>query len=309
MAWLWTSWEEFSEFVHPVSVNRGLFHITRRHSCFQNQQALYEAVTEIETAMRELHSLGFEGADQRMRTIGTPVLATAKGVAMGLIRAGEEVMLYHKPLASGMAAYGFLHSHDLMEHWERYGPGRVPREIDQLLADTQDLLTGYRQWIEENENFLVDELRLPPELEVDFRIARDLFSVGFDEAGLLIAGRGLEGTVRTVAKKRRIQLQLKSKAVPLAEARFADLIDGMAQLRWKQSAKQLITSDTTALLHFLRNIRNGGAHPTTEARKLATKPRDTARLIAQTASHLWEEIGNSRKALTSTTVMPSSKDT
>jgi hypothetical protein len=306
MAWLWNSWEEFCDFVQPVSLSRGSFNAARRRSCFQNQQALFEAVTEIEAAMRELHCLGFDDADGRIRSMDTPALASAKGIVIALIRAGEEVLLYHKPLASGMAAYGFLHSHDLIEHWERYGSGRVPREIDQLLSDTQDLLAGYRESIEENEKFLVDDLHLPPELEVDFRVARDLFSVGFDDAGLLIAGRGLEGTLRKVAAKRRIQLQSKNKPRPLAEASFAVLIDGMAQVRWKRDSVRLLTPDTTALLHFLRNIRNGGAHPA-EARKLATTPQDTARLIGQTATHLWEEIGNSRKALESTTVQLSQK--
>jgi len=92
----------------------------------------------------------------------------------------------------------------------------------------------------------------------------------------------------------------------LADARFIEAIDGMAQLRWKQTGHHSIGPETTALLHFLRDIRNGGAHPA-ETRKLATTPRDTARLISQTAAHLWEEIGNSRKALQSTIVQPSQK--
>jgi hypothetical protein len=112
--------------------------------------------------------------------------------------------------------------------------------------------------------------------------------------------------LRELAEKRRIRLQFKSKSVLLSGARFVDLIDGMAKLRWKKDGLPLLTPDTTALLHFLRNIRNGGAHPA-EARKLATTPRDTARLIGQTATHLREEIGNSRKALESKTVQLSQK--
>lgn len=268
---------------------------------------MFEAVAELEHAFRELLSLGFDERNRRLRPADKQ-LAHVKGLCEGLIRAAEELLLLHKPLATSMDAYGFLHSNELLEHWDRYGVNRLPFEINQLLDDTHTLLNGYRQSIDRNEDFLVGDLRLPPPLGQDFRTARDLFSVGLDDAGLLIAGRGLEGVVRSVARKRKIQIQRKNeKMTALAGARFIEVIDGMAQLCWKQSGHRVMGPETTALLHFLRNIRNGGAHPVAETRKLATSSLDTARLVGQTATHLWEEIGCSRRILKSATVQLSSR--
>lgn len=56
------------------------------------------------------------------------------------------------------------------------------------------------------------------ELEADFRLARNLFSIGFDEVGVLIAGRGLEGVLRKVAAMRKIELVVRGNATSVAEA-------------------------------------------------------------------------------------------
>src|SRR5215471_17825609 len=47
---------------------------------------------------------------------------------------------------------------------------------------------------------LVEGLSLPADLAADFRTARDLFSVGLDEVGGLIAGRGLKGVLRAITR-------------------------------------------------------------------------------------------------------------
>lgn len=121
-------------------------------------------------------------------------------------------MLYHKRLAKSDSAYGFLHQHDILEHWERYKTvGRISREIDQLVTDTNELLTGYYQIKESDERFLTYDLDLPPELEAEFRLVRNLFSVGFDEVGVLISGRGLEGVLRRVAQLRKIMIDTRGR--------------------------------------------------------------------------------------------------
>ncbi|MGC2388968.1 MAG: hypothetical protein WA621_06185, partial [Candidatus Acidiferrum sp.] len=99
----------------------------------------------------------------------------------------------HKRLAKSDFSYGFLHQKDILDHWDRYEKsGRVASEIQQLMADVRELRKGYYDFVDAEDRFLLDDLDLPPPLESDFRLARNLFSIGFDEVGLLIAGRGLE---------------------------------------------------------------------------------------------------------------------
>src|SRR5262245_53495019 len=78
--------------------------------------------------------------------------------------------------------------------------------------------------IKAEDRFIVGVLDLPPSLESDFRTSRNLFSIGFDEVGLLIAGRGLEGVLRKIAYTRKIVLGVKGKASPVFEADIYDLI-------------------------------------------------------------------------------------
>jgi hypothetical protein len=213
------------------------------------------------------------------------------------------LLLYHKRLAKGRAAYGFLHSHDLLEHWDRYQQtGRLPKEIDQLVADTDELMNGYYAFREADESFLVDDLDLPPDLEADFRLARNLFSVGFDEVGLAMAGRGLEGVLRKLADVRQITLDTKGKSLPASEADIYDLIETIWQLRWKTKKTRLITSETKALLHYLRSLRNRGAHaPPTGTRRIVS-PRESAAVVAETANQLWNEVATTRARLAATNV-------
>jgi hypothetical protein len=56
-------------------------------------------------------------------------------------------------------------------------------------------------------------------------LGRNLFSVGFGEIGLLVAGRGLEGVLRRVAQDGKIFMQpVKGKPRPANEVDFADLV-------------------------------------------------------------------------------------
>src|SRR5258708_10474247 len=105
-------------------------------------------------------------------------------------------------------------------------------EIHQLMSDIHELLNGYQEFVQAEDRYLVGSLDLPPSLESDFRLARNLFSVGFDEVGLLIAGRGLEGVLRKIADVRKITLEVKGKMSPASEADVYDLIEAMSRLRW-----------------------------------------------------------------------------
>jgi hypothetical protein len=125
--------------------------------------------------------------------------------------------------------------------------------------------------------------------------------VGFDDVGLLIAGRGLEGVVRKVAEVRKIFLEAKGKTILAYDADLHDLIEVMFHVRWKTKGTRLITSETKALLHYVRILRNSGAHPSRTA-KSAANPRETATVIAETANRLWNEVSTTRARLAPTTV-------
>jgi hypothetical protein len=200
MAWIWSSWEEFTENVRPVVVDSiGRFNLTHRSTWFDIEQGLFEALNEINDALNSLKTAGFKGSDDKLPPSDQLSIDEARGVVIELIHGGELLLLHHKRLAKSDFAYGFLHQHDISEHWDSWSIKRLSREIDQLVRDTHKLLEGYYQIKEFDDQFLLFNLDLPVELEFDFRLARNLFSVGFDDVGVLIAGRGLEGVLRKIA--------------------------------------------------------------------------------------------------------------
>src|SRR6185437_15810335 len=113
--------------------------------------------------------------------------------------------------------------------------------------DIDQMLSGYYALIQTDHSFLLGTLDLPDPLAADFRLARDLFSTGFDEIGLLVAGRGLEGVLRKIAAARKISLQTK-KTAPASEADSYDLIEVMYRVKWKLTGVSLISQETKALL-------------------------------------------------------------
>lgn len=154
---------------------------------------------------------------------------------------------------------------------------------------------------EDGDTFLVKGLDLPDELESDFRLARNLFSVGFDDIGVLIAGRGLEGVLRNIARVRKILVVDRGKQVPAHELDLNDLVEAIYHLRWKATSERLISIETRNLLHYLRSLRNAGAHSQTKSSRLIS-PRETAIIFVQTANQLWKNARNTHARLTETTI-------
>ncbi len=213
-------------------------------------------------------------------------------------------MLYHKRLAKSNDSDEFLSSHDMYEHWERYSATRtIFRKIHELVKGSQELINGYQKIIREDDKFLLYDLELPKELDDDFILARNLFSVGFDEVGVLIAGRGLEGVLRRIAKLRKIMVTIKNKPVLASEVDVYDLIETMSRVKWKATGVPLITKDTKALLHYLRTLRNEGAHSGINKRRAHFNPRGIASIVTETANQLWKDVNSSRARLEPTTVM------
>jgi hypothetical protein len=296
MAWLWSSWKEFVDRINPSCVtSQGSLGLTLYGSWFETEERLFQAVQEIRQALEGLYELGFTGKDDNQPPAGDEIEQKAHKLVIEIVQAGEELLLCHKRLAVSDAAYGFRHSHDILEHWERYsGTRRIPREVDQLVKDVLELLAGFQEMIEYDSRLLVNTLDLPKELEAEFRLARNLFSVGFDDVALLIAGRAFEGVLRSIAVQRRIVIVTKGSPTLGKEADFNDLIEALYRIRWRGDGSRLIGADTRALLHYLRTMRNEGAHGGSQLRKPLVSPRETAIVVAETANRLWKEIAQTR---------------
>ena len=303
MAWLWKSWDEYVRAIQPVAFdNSGYAPLAERDPLFEVDGRLFEAKRRLEERTQTLRKLGFSGRKHDHPPNDVGILGQAQTLVRDCVYAAEELLLYHRRLAESHASYGFLHQHDILKCWGRYAQtGRIFREVHQLVRDIDQLLEGYEELVQAEQAFLVDEIELPESLETDFRTARNLFSIGLDEVGLLIAGRGMEGVLREIASKRKILLEVKAKASPADEADVFDLIETMFRLRWKKSGTRLISPETKNLLHYLRAIRNSGAHAG-RARKRMSSPREVAVIIARSASELWNEVSSTRAQLVPTTV-------
>ena len=166
--------------------------------------------------------------------------------------------------------------------------------MKQFVTDVRDLLQGFRNLVEEDHRFLQGGLVLPSGPGADFKLSRDLFSVGFDEVGLLIAGRGLEGVLREIARQKGILLERKGDKDLVAEADTHDLIEALYRVRWAKTKERLITKVTKTLLHYLRTLRNTGAHSQIGTRAAPIRPRETAVLIAGIAMKTWTDTQRPR---------------
>ena len=300
MAWMWESWEEFVRYVQPVGVQRGRFQHALQAPELERLGELLEAVHDLRKANAALAKLGFDG--KRTNPPKDAVtMHDANNRVIEAVYAGETLLLFHKRLTLTDASYGFLHAHDILEHWDRYAATtRIEVEIHRLTEDVDLLLQGYDRLVREDEHLLVDELELPTELKQDFEAARNLFSIGFDDIGLFIAGRGLEKMLRRIARDRKIVI-VRNKPTPADEAEFYDLIEALSRVRWKTRKAPLIAPETKALLHYLRSLRNRGAHKGHEPSDVEGA-REKACVIAKTAAQLWKSVDGKRAQLTPTNI-------
>lgn len=160
--------------------------------------------------------------------------------------------------------------------------------MTELVAASEKLLLGYHTVQTEDERFL-DNLELPDKLLADFILCRNLFSVGMDDMGLFAAGRGFEGVLRAIARRRNI---LTAKGEHAAEGHLFDLIEAFAGLRFA-NGDRVIEKDTQSLLHYAREARNASAHPRGRKRGSA---REISEIIASEAQHVWDTCKRSRFA-------------
>ncbi len=298
---LWKSYEEYYGYVAPRVVMENNFQSHNIFSSFEHIKRLQEAKLELNSLVNELTKMGF--ADQWSSNEKWKKLPEARLHVLDLASAGEIFLFYNRRLAKSNASYIFLHQKDIDEHWERYSTSdRIFREVSELVLATKSMLEAYEDIVNEDSKFLLTDIDLPNELKADFVLARDLFSVGFDEVGLLITGRGLEGVLKAIAKKKRIKILVRGKQFFAHDARFYDLIEVLARVKWQKDKSRLISSDVKSLLHFLRSVRNSGAHPTADKNNSLVSYREMAMVSAQIANTLWEKVTIERARILRSTI-------
>jgi hypothetical protein len=194
------------------------------------------------------------------------------------------MFVYCRPLAFSTAAEGFLRA--------RWFVKEVTKEVKcpATVEHTRELVVAAETVIQELERFGSDVSKLifddlvdiPGPLRSDFLTARNLLSLGFDEAAVIYAGRGLEAVLRNIAHTHNIAMK---DGTPAWEARFADILNRMQQLRVVATNEKLLDPGTINLLQFGRNARNQVAHPSQNTTE--QKHREQAVLMAHKACELW----------------------
>jgi hypothetical protein len=291
-SWRWPSDKDFDENVHPFTLG-GTRHVHFSHRSMSVAQCAREIFLAVDRLVESLKNLKAIIAGGKSAID----FSVAIGIALEICCDGERLLLHQSRLGQSMGAYGFLHGKDAFERDGKTGRDAANfHALRQLAKDTDVLLTAFYSMQEEGSEFLVPDLKMPPDLAMDFYLARDCFSVGLDDIGLLVAGRGLEGIVRRIIRDRRVQLQIKNSSGLASEADFADVVEVARRLRWRKDETRLFSSDTIQLLHWQRDIRNAGAHP--GSRRQSKESRTVARAVLELCDHLWKiHTSNTRAQL------------
>ena len=292
MAWLWASREEYENYVRPV--------IYREHKRFDHLMsypwAMMEEIICNSSRLIEKHRDSIADLLNNNDDINNKKLINSlKEMVIILIDSGERLLFFHKRLALDSRSNSFLQDKDMIEHWDRYIQSeRIFEEAARMCIVAEDLLDGYHTIAAEDGNFLITPMNIPKDILKDFNLAKNLFSVGFDEIGLLIASRGLENALRIVAENKRIEIQFKNNKLPAYEADMHDVIETLYRIRWRATKRRMISLETRNLLHYLRSIRNSSAHSYKGKSNAIISPRETAIIVAETARDIWKESSRPR---------------
>jgi hypothetical protein len=281
-SWHWDSLEQYKERVYPTD-----------HAFLNIASAL-----RFDAASKNLHTLfvfinGFDDAYQSLRQLlGGPIQEelSEKQVdevclkSTQLVYNAECIFAYCRSLTEMRGGQEFIARKEVSEHLPSYQKQNLGRKVKMraqgLLEAAEQLATDIHDFFEGNVSFLKNVTDLPANLKVDFITARDLMSLGFDEAGLIFSGRGLEGVIRQIAKNHNVGKQ------PVERARFFDILTALETKRFSRDNSLVIDEGTKLLLQYSRTVRNNSAHPNAPGAKGYP---EQAVLMAQTANDLWKK--------------------
>lgn len=280
-SWRWANNDEFLEHVRPHALNE-VDHVRNYEVsyCFAEAcHTLFGSVHELETSLAALDQWL-----ERHREIDADGLS----IGIDICHHGEMMLLFQRRLAVGMGAYGFLHGKDGIEHYAHDLSSHTSRrDLEQLGRDTAELLAAFDAALREDAHFLVDWVRdLPESLRYDFRLGRDLCSVGFEEVALIVSGRGFEKVVRTILSERSVRISAGKGDSDASKAQLHDLIGAMGRMRWKDDESLVFSAQSVALMHWIRQVRNEAVHEGEEV--VAGDERTTATLLAQISGRMWK---------------------
>jgi hypothetical protein len=279
----WEDQKAYEELVIPTGKNRGWFRGLQRNSTIENLNRFFEETHRFGDALGKLQQINF---GDNPNEPNPESIKEAHHQTLDLVFSGESLLAHSKRLAESQWAEDFISEKDILEHLDRYAQeGRISYEIDDLLKAAMKLWQGLYEVVLSDGKFL--RVDLPDALEADFTLAKNLFSVGFEDVAVLIAGRGLEGVLREIAHKKQLRFGGTGNEKPVWEADFRDIIEVLYRARWKKRGARLIDQPTKALLDYIRSIRNSHAHPNSISDE--SNYREQASLIASKANSLWKK--------------------
>ncbi|HMO80953.1 MAG TPA: hypothetical protein PKD24_09185 [Pyrinomonadaceae bacterium] len=304
MVWLWKKWSEYEDAVGPSVVQgQGEFRLLQDQSLMEQIQSLTEAEEALARAIDAFYKKYDELSLDEIVFSCPKDFEDMKSIMTDIAYSGEWLIMHNRRLIDAANTGLFLsyteNANRVSASWLEHG---MLFNIKRLLFSAKTLLEKHRDMIIQDSLLLENAEELPDELSSDFMLARDLFSVGQDETAVLIAGRGLEGVLRAIARAKSIQLKIKSDIIPADDADFNDLIELMYRLKWKTSGRRLVSVKIRNLLHFVRSHRNSSAHAEAGEREPVDNPREIANIIVSTAIKLWEASTASRARFITTEV-------
>ena len=263
-------------------------HINRVRYVY-NHEVIYSAAENIEELVYNLRHLrdGNHGLAKLLEAKGSKSnFEKAHKVAVGVCHYGELPLLHQRWLAIDLASAGFLNAKEAISHAaHEFHRDTAYYDLRTLHESVNEMLAVHDRFLTDRSGYLVYDIHdLPKPLQKDFREARDLFSLGFDEMGLFACGRGLEMVARAILGERSVKIMSKGRETKASEADLYSVIECMDHLRWVDGSR-FVGKKTSQLLHWVRMVRNEAAHPSDsdmEARQIAP-------LVAKAAMSLWIE--------------------
>jgi hypothetical protein len=243
------------------------------------------AVNNLEIAYQELKRSASVAANPPTKPYTENEFRDVWAAACQIVTNGEYALAYCKPLAETKGGEEFIGRKGVFEHLPRYQKeswGSCKNGTKDLLQATEQLMEAIHDFWESDNTFLKHVSDLPDDLRGDFVSARDVMSLGFTEAGLIYAGRGLEGVVRRIAKDHNL---FTGKSIE--RARFVDIQTALEAKRFSHDQALVIDEQTKHRLHLSRAMRNHSVHPNSQRGSQGF--REEAILMAQKANELWKK--------------------
>lgn len=302
----WPSFEEYKKWIYPDLIDHeGPWRQTHINSLLENILGASQCIEKITIQLSNLEPIFDAWPPDGLPedTLRHKAFRCVEEIAWN----GEQLFLLCPSFAKTKQVVDFRVEKDLHKHWDRYEkfPRKLSYGLQRHIKAVKTFISSFYEFCSEGESFLIDLVNdLPENLRTDFATARDLFSVGIEECGGFLAGRGLEAVLREVAAKLKVEVEQKRKKERLREMDFADLGETFRRVRWKSDGSPVIDKKLKALLDFLRSARNATAHPSREKRQQNEESDwcEIAKLSAKAANAIWATSKKGRRNVVTTTI-------